>query len=217
MAWTVASDKSDKDKEDMETHTKLHTEDVMKPDDPEISKCQEESQSQPQPQFAAASELLAENNEPQNEQFRPSGDLTAETEATPHVSSRKIEANRKNSRRSTGPRTSIGKKRVSQNAVRHGFFSKFLLIQHPDGKETQDEYEDFYNEVRNYYEPVGFLEELWAEKIAVWSWRLRRLLRCESGQISRALAGHVTRSKQSKAETSQTRSPHHRVPRKWMP
>jgi len=28
------------------------------------------------------------------------------------------------------------------------------------------------------------------EKIAVWSWRLRRLLRCESGQIARALAEH---------------------------
>lgn len=183
----------------MEIPTKLHTEGVMKPDDPGISKCQQESQSQPQPQFAATSEALAENNGPQNEQFRPSDDLAAETKATPHVSSRKIEANRKNSRLSTGPRTSIGKRRVSQNAVRHGFFSKFLLIQHPDGKEIQGEYEDFYNEVRKYYEPVGFLEELWAEKITVWSWRLRRLLRCESGQISRALAVHDYEIQNSKA------------------
>jgi hypothetical protein len=164
----------------------------MKPDDPEISKCQQESQSQSQPQFAASSEVLGENT------FRPSDDLPAKTKTKPHVSSRKIEANRENSRRSTGPQTSIGKKRVSQNAVRHGFFSKFLLIQHRDGKESQEEYEDFYTDVRNSYEPAGFLEELWAEKIAVWSWRLRRLIRCESGQISRALAGHNYQIRQSK-------------------
>jgi len=85
------------------------------------------------------------------------------------------------------------------NAVRHGFFSKFLLIQHRDGKESQDEFNDFYADVRKYYQPANFLEELWAEKIAVWSWRLRRLLRCESGQIARALAGHSYEIHQSKA------------------
>ena len=106
------------------------------------------------------------------------------------VSSRKIAANRENSGRSTGPKTARGKQRVSRNAVRHGFFSKFLLIQHPDGKENQTEYNDFYAEVRKHYEPVGFLEELWTEKIAAWSWRLRRLIRCESGQIAKALVEH---------------------------
>jgi len=85
------------------------------------------------------------------------------------------------------------------NAVRHGFFSKFLLIQHRDGKESQDEFNDFYADVRKYYQPANFLEELWAEKIAVWSWRLRRLLRCESGQIARALAGQSYEIHQSKA------------------
>ena len=118
----------------------------------------------------------------------------------PAVSSRKIEANRRNSGRSTGPKTARGKKRVSRNAVRHGFFSKFLLIQHPDGKESQGEYNDFYADVRKHYQPVGWLEELWTEKIAVWSWRLRRLIRCESGQIARALAGHSYELQQSRAD-----------------
>jgi len=40
------------------------------------------------------------------------------------------------------------------------------------------------------------------EKIAVWSWRLRRLLRCESGQIARALAEHNHEIKQSSAAES---------------
>ena len=36
---------------------------------------------------------------------------------------RQIEANRKNSAKSTGPRSAAGKKRTGQNAVRHGLFS----------------------------------------------------------------------------------------------
>ena len=118
----------------------------------------------------------------------------------PTVSLRKVEANRRNSQKSTGPKTATGKKRVSRNAVRHGFFSKFLLIQHQDGKESQREFDDFYASVDKHYQPVGFLEELWMEKIAVWSWRLRRLIRCESGQIARALAGHSYEIRQSRAD-----------------
>ena len=86
------------------------------------------------------------------------------------------------------------------NAVKHGFFSKWLLVQHSDGKESQDEYDAFYADVRRHFQPVGWLEELWVEKIAVWSWRLRRLIRCESGQIDRALAEHRYELQESRAE-----------------
>ena len=113
---------------------------------------------------------------------------------------RKVEANRRNALKSTGPKTAAGKERVSRNAFRHGFFSKFLLIQHRDGKESQNEYDEFYTGVRKHYQPFGWLEELWVEKIVVGSWRLRRLIRCESGQIARALAGHSYGVQQSKAD-----------------
>src|SRR5438309_3944677 len=68
--------------------------------------------------------------------------------------------------------------------------SPSLLVKHPDGKEDEGEYAAFYAALRKHYEPMDWLEELWVEKIAVWSWRLRRLIRCESGQIARALAEH---------------------------
>ena len=122
-----------------------------------------------------------------------------ETRGKSSISLRKIESNRRNSQRSPGPKTAAGKKRVSMNAIKHGFFSKFLLVQHADGKESQREYDDFYADVRKHYQPADWLEELWVEKIAVWSWRLRRLIRCESGQIARALAGHSYEIHQSKA------------------
>jgi len=120
----------------------------------------------------------------------------------PPASSRKIEANRRNASKSTGPRTEIGKRTVARNALKHGFFSKWLLIPHPDGKEDPTEYQNFCAALREHYEPLDFLEELWVEKIAVWSWRLRRLLRCESGQIARALAEHNHEIKQSSAAES---------------
>jgi len=105
--------------------------------------------------------------------------------------------------KSTGPTTPEGKRRVAKNAIRHGFFSKWLLVKHPDGKENEGEYADFYAALRKHYEPMDWLEELWVEKIAVWSWRLRRLIRCESGQISKALADHSYNVQKSKAGDSE--------------
>src|SRR3989441_6279877 len=127
---------------------------------------------------------------------------TAGVGQKPPISSRKAEANRRNALKSTGPRTPTGKMTVAKNALKHGFFSKWLLIPHPDGKEDPTEYQNLYAALREHYQPLDFLEELWVEKIAVWSWRLRRLLRCESGQIARALAEHNHEIKQLSAVDS---------------
>ena len=118
----------------------------------------------------------------------------------PSVSSRKVEANRRNALKSTGPRTEIGKKTVAKNAMKHGFFSKFLLISHPDGNEDPIEYWNFHAGIREHYQPFDPLEELFVDKIAAWFWRLRRLLRYENGQITRALAEHRHEVKQLSVE-----------------
>jgi hypothetical protein len=131
-----------------------------------------------------------------SERREATGDARRKTTTSP----RKIEANRRNALKSTGPKTPDGKKRVSRNATRHGFFSKWLLIQGRDGNESKQEYDDFCAGVQEHYSPIGWLEELWAEKIGVWSWRLRRLIRFESGQISLALARHSYDLRQSKAD-----------------
>ena len=44
--------------------------------------------------------------------------------------------------------------------------------------------------VRKDFEPEAFAEEYWVEKIVVYLWRLRRVLRYESGQIAISLAEH---------------------------
>jgi hypothetical protein len=169
----------------------------MKRDNPDVSTRQKKLQA---PDSVVSGGWSGSNGHEKVERSRVCNEVKAEVSGKPAVSLRRIESNRRNSQKSTGPKTAIGKKRVSRNAVRHGFFSKFLLIQHPDGKESQSEYNDFYDGVRKHYQPVGWLEEAWIEKIAVWSWRLRRLIRCEAGQIDRALAGHSYELQQSKAD-----------------
>src|SRR5437667_2598097 len=91
-----------------------------------------------------------------------------------------------------------GKKRVSRNALRHGFYSKWLLVQHRDGNESPAEYDELNAAIQEHYQPVGWLEERWLETIAVWSWRLRRVIRYETGQIARALAEHSDDLQQSR-------------------
>lgn len=113
------------------------------------------------------------------------------------TSQRKIDANRRNAAKSTGPRTTRGKKTVAQNAVNLGFYSKFVLVR--DEAEDRAEYDELYANLRNQYQPADYLEELWVEKIAAWTWRLRRLMRAESGQIARSLVEHRYGLQQSRA------------------
>jgi hypothetical protein len=143
-------------------------------------------------------------------------EIAGEASGKRPVSARKIEANRRNSRKSTGPNNAAGKKRVSKNAIRHGFYSKWLLVQHQDGEESHNEYTAWYAGIHKYYQPVGWLEEFRVEEIAVLSWRHRRSLRSESGLIAKALAAHVTISKNQKHRVYKNPRTYHRAALKWM-
>jgi hypothetical protein len=55
------------------------------------------------------------------------------------ISERKRNANRNNALRSTGPKTTQGKRNVSRNATKHGIFSAETLITAGDGKESAEE------------------------------------------------------------------------------
>src|ERR1700722_13705538 len=91
----------------------------------------------------------------------------------PLVSSRKVEANRRNARKSTGPRTSRGKAFSSRNALKHGLF-----IRHTDSfleEEDPEEFQRHYARLRNELLPVGFSEEAEVEHIAIGWLRLQRL------------------------------------------
>jgi len=100
---------------------------------------------------------------------------------------KQVEANKQNALVSTGPATSEGKAIVAQNAVKHGIFAKDLIITTGDGKEDAQEYRELLDGLIISLAPVGQMECLLVEKISVDYWRLRRVLRFESGSIRKVL------------------------------
>jgi len=88
---------------------------------------------------------------------------------------KQIEANRRNALKSTGPKTLETKAIVSKNAVKHGLCAQHTVIE----GESWIEFDEFRNELIRYFNPVGFLEQLLAERINTASWRLRRAVRIE--------------------------------------
>ena len=100
---------------------------------------------------------------------------------------KQIEANKRNALVSTGPVSLEGKAIVSQNAVKHGIFARDLIITSGDGKEDQQEYNELLDGLIVSLHPTGQMECLLVEKIAADYWRLRRVLRFESGSIRKIL------------------------------
>lgn len=90
------------------------------------------------------------------------------------TSEKQIEANRRNAACSTGPQSADGKAVVSQNAVRHGLRSQWVVIE----GESQAEFDDFRNRLIAQLTPADSLEMFLVDRIAAGFWRLRR-----TGQI----------------------------------
>ena len=93
------------------------------------------------------------------------------------ISQRRLEANRQNAFRSTGPKTAAGKSAVRFNALKHGLHSRQLLL--PGEKES--DWLAFRERLSAELKPVGELELLLADRITALAWRIRRLSGLESG------------------------------------
>ena len=100
---------------------------------------------------------------------------------------KQIEANRQNALVSTGPRTLEGKAITGRNAVKHGIFARELVISGGDGQESREEYDVLFQQLVEDLNPEGQMEILLVEKIAVNYWRLKRLVRYETGEIRERL------------------------------
>lgn len=99
------------------------------------------------------------------------------------VTKKQTEANRRNAQLSTGAVTEAGKSIVSRNAVRHGIFTRDLVITTGDGKEDVKEYQEVLENLIASLNPSGQMESLLVEKISVDFWRLKRVIRFETGSI----------------------------------
>ena len=93
-------------------------------------------------------------------------------------------ANRKNAKKSTGPKTTEGKEKSSQNAVKHGFFACHDVIR----TENQVDYDMFRGEMLEEFNPIGPMQYRLADRIVSLSWRLKRAEQIHNHTIEYLLA-----------------------------
>jgi hypothetical protein len=103
------------------------------------------------------------------------------------TSERKIQANRTNAMRSTGPKSVQGKARVSENAMTHGLNSQKVVLRGEDVVE----YERLRKEAVAYYQPKGSMEERVVGRIVIHEWRIDRLDRIEGAVFNRLVTREV--------------------------
>jgi len=87
-----------------------------------------------------------------------------------------IEANRRNSQKSTGPASAAGKAASSLNAVKTGIYAESLLI-HGESPEALD---DLVREYQATCRPVGPREQAAVDALIHADWLLRRMRRVET-------------------------------------
>lgn len=103
------------------------------------------------------------------------------------ISDKQLTANQKNALLSTGPKSAEGKSIVATNAIKHGIFTTDLITSSTLAKEDGNEYQEMLTNLIVCLSPKNQLEALLAEKIAVDFWRLRRVIRFETGSIEERL------------------------------
>lgn len=97
------------------------------------------------------------------------------------ISLAKLEANRRNATKSTGPRTGGGKTIVAKNALKHGLLAKQVIL--PD--ENKGDFEALRSGVFEQYAPVQAVETMLVNRLAYLLWRLLRVTRIETSIMAR--------------------------------
>ena len=101
------------------------------------------------------------------------------------VTEKQLAANRRNARKSTGPRTPEGKARSRWNALKHGVLARAVIPMPLEDYESRADFDALLSALCDEVQPASPLEEIFVERIAVSYWRLGRVLRAEAGAIAR--------------------------------
>jgi hypothetical protein len=107
------------------------------------------------------------------------------------TSFRQIEANRRNARLSTGPKTEEGKRKSRYNALRHGLTAETVI----DALEDAEDYAAFEIAVTADYDAQSAVERELVLRLASLLWRLRRATTIESG-LFKIQAKHLLQFRQ---------------------
>ena len=101
---------------------------------------------------------------------------------------KQTKANRKNAKKSTGPKTAEGKAKVSKNAVKHGLFAEEAVITGENAADYEAYRDEFLAEMR----PVGAVETMLVERFVSLAWRLMRAQRMQNQAMEDYIENHVT-------------------------
>ena len=118
------------------------------------------------------------------------------------ASIRKVQANRMNALKSTGPKTSKGKRYSRRNALKDGLFAMTVFMWDDSRMEGQQQYQELLDRLVENYQPVGAAEDLEVERIAVCWWRLRCAWGSENTEISLAHANVEVRAQEASRRNS---------------
>ncbi len=97
----------------------------------------------------------------------------------------KVEANRRNAKKSTGPRSAAGKAKSSRNAVKHGLLAGRIVLA-DNAEEDPQQFDLLLDGLRDDYQPQSTIETMLVERLAASFWRLRRAYRFEVETITQA-------------------------------
>ena len=94
-----------------------------------------------------------------------------------------IKANRKNAKKSTGPRTEEGKTRSAKNSLKHGLLARDTVMPGEDPADFDRQLSALEADIQ----PANSLEFELVRQIADAQWRMRRLTRLETGFLAAAV------------------------------
>lgn len=124
------------------------------------------------------------------------------------VSDRTRAANRRNAKKSTGPRTPRGKARAARNALKHGLLARDVVVNTPHAAEDAADFDALLADLLAELQPKTVVEETLVERIATCYWRLRRVQRLEGAAVRGALdaadpyADRITQTARSRDDTA---------------
>jgi len=100
------------------------------------------------------------------------------------MSLKQLDANRRNAKKSTGPKTENGKAVSKLNALKHALLAQSVVVRGHKVKESPNEFKKLCQEFYTSLAPIGPLEGMLVDQIVQATWRLRRARTAESGEIA---------------------------------
>jgi hypothetical protein len=99
------------------------------------------------------------------------------------LSEQKIQANRLNALRSTGPRSPEGRAKSALNAIKHGLCAQTVII----SSENSEEFSRYSKNLSADFAPINQIERNMVKRIVSISWRLDRATKYESLVLDKIL------------------------------